>query len=391
MTLCAYLDCFAGLSGDMLLGALLDAGWPVERLQDCIGRLRLEGVQATVEPVTKQGIHGLQVTITSPSDEPQRGYAELAAIVQGAELPPDVQQKALSTLRLLGEAESAVHHVPFEQVHFHEIGAVDTLVDVVGTCLGLHDLKISAVHCAPIPWSHGTIRTAHGVLPVPPPAVVALLRDVPIVDVNIQGEMVTPTGAALVRTLASSFGPIPAMTISRVGYGAGRREWPDRPNLLRLVIGEVVGSQLQIETLRVIACNIDDMTPQWYGPLMEKLLEAQALDVWLTPVQMKKNRPGTVIEVLCRAPQAEAVRVLLLRHSTTLGVREYAVSRYSLERYIETVETPFGSVRVKVAKLPGGGSKAAPEHDDCVARASEHQVSVREVWLAAMQAAGSPE
>ena len=251
--------------------------------------------------------------------------------------------------------------------------------------MGLHELNISTIHCAPIPWSHGTIQTAHGVLPVPPPAVAELLRGIPVFDVNIQGEMVTPTGAALMRTLAANFGPIPTMTVSRVGYGAGRRDWPDRPNLLRLVIGETTESELQVETLLVIACNIDDMTPQWYGPLMEKLLEAQALDVWLTPVHMKKNRPGTVIEVLCRTTQAETVRTLLLRHSTTLGVREYAVQRYSLERYIETVATPYGLVRVKVAKLPGGGNKAAPEHDDCVARASEHQVSVREVWLAAIQ------
>jgi uncharacterized protein (DUF111 family) len=212
------------------------------------------------------------------------------------------------------------------------------------------------------------------------------MQGTPVVGANVVGEMVTPTGATLVRTLAKDYGPIPAMRVERVGYGAGQREWPDRPNLLRLVIGEDEGSGLTVEALTVLACNIDDMNPQWYGPLIQLLLDAHALDVWLTPAQMKKNRPATIIEVLCKTPDVNTLRDLLLRHTTTLGVRQYTVSRYSVDRRIETVPTPYGAVRVKIATLPDGSIKAAPEHDDCAARAVEQGVSVREVWLAALNA-----
>ncbi len=386
MSLIAYLDCFAGISGDMLLGALVNVGWPIERLHDVVSRLKLEGVQVGVEHVTRNGICASQFTVNSPSDQPQRHYSDLAAIIQNADLSAEIQRQALSALRLLGEAESTVHHVPLEAIHFHEVGAVDTLIDIVGALVGLHEMNVEAVYSAPLPWSQGTVKTQHGVLPVPPPAVAVLLQGLPAVGVDVVGEMVTPTGAALVRTLAKGFGPIPSMRIDRVGYGAGQREWPDRPNLLRLVLGYAQGSAgLNVETLTVLACNIDDMNPQWYGPLVQTLLDAKALDVWLTPAQMKKNRPATVVEVLCNPSEAYALRDLLLRHTTTLGVREYPVTRYSLDRRIETVQTPYGLVRVKIATLPDGRMKAAPEHDDCVARAAERGVSVREVWLAALR------
>ncbi len=386
MTRLAYLDCFAGISGDMLLGALLDVGWPLERLQAVVAGLKLDGVQVTVEHVTQNGIYATQVKVISPSEQPQRGYNELAAIVQGAELPVPIQQQALAALRLLAETESTVHHIPVEQIHFHEVGAVDTLVDIVGALVGFHDLNINAVYSAPLPWSQGTVKTMHGMLPVPPPAVAILMQGIPVVGVNIVGEMVTPTGATLVRTLAEDYGPIPTMQIERVGYGAGQHDWPDRPNLLRLVIGQGEGTGLIVETLTVLACNIDDMNPQWYGPLVQTLLDAHALDVWLTPAQMKKNRPATIIEVLCKTPDVDNLRDLLLRHTTTLGVRQYTVSRYSLDRRIESIETVYGSVRVKVATLLDGSIKAAPEHDDCAARALVHRVSTREVWLAALDA-----
>jgi len=386
MTRLAYLDCFAGISGDMLLGALLDAGWPVERLHAVVAGLKLDGVQVTVDHVTKNGIYATQVKVVSPSEQPQRGYNDLAAIVQTAELPAAIQQQALSALKLLAETESAVHHVPVEQIHFHEVGAVDTLVDIVGALVGFHDLKIDAVYSAPLPWSQGMVKTMHGMLPVPPPAVAVLMQGIPVVGVDVVGEMVTPTGATLVRALAKDYGPIPTMRVERVGYGAGQREWPDRPNLLRLVIGQGEGTGLTVETLTVLACNIDDMNPQWYGPLIQTLLDTHALDVWLTPAQMKKNRPATIIEMLCKTPDVDNLRDLLLRHTTTLGVRQYTVSRYSVDRRIETVSTPYGAVRVKIATLPDGSIKAAPEHDDCAARAIEHGISIREVWLAALDA-----
>jgi uncharacterized protein (TIGR00299 family) protein len=387
MTTFAYLDCFAGISGDMLLGALIDAGWPQDRLREVIARLKLGDVQLAVERTVKHGISSTQVRILSPHHQPHRGLRDLASIVQQADLPAGIQERSIEGLRLLAEAESAVHNVPIEQIHFHEVGAVDTIVDIVGALVGMHDLGVDRVHCTAVPWSRGTVKTEHGVMPVPPPAVAMLLREIPVIGVDIEGETVTPTGATLVRMLANAFGPMPSMQVERVGYGAGMRDWPDRPNVLRLLIGKGSGhlNGLNVEHLTLLSSNIDDMNPQWYGPLTRQLHDANALDVWLTPVQMKKDRPGTVIEILCEDEHAVALRALLLRHTTTLGVRETKVTRHSLPRRIETVETVYGPVRMKVATLPDGSQKASPEHENCVSQATEHGVSVGEVWRAAMK------
>ena len=380
----AYLDCAAGISGDMLLGALIDAGWPEQNLRELIARLKLGDVQLKVERVNKRGISATQVQVLSAPHQPHRGLSDLAALVTQADLPQTIQQRAIGALQLLAEAESQVHGVPVERIHFHEVGAVDTIVDIVGAVVGFDELQIDEIHSSALPWSRGTVKTEHGVLPVPPPAVALLLRDVPVVGVDIEGETVTPTGATLARILTKQFGTMPAMKVERVGYGAGMRDWPDRPNVLRLTIGESsAASGLLVEQLLVLSCNIDDMNPQWYEPLMKLLHEGGALDVWLTPVQMKKNRPGTVIEVLCRGEDALKLRDVLFRHSTTLGVRETPVTRHSLPREIQTLQTQYGSVRVKVAMLPDGSHKASPEHDDCVARAAENNVTVSEVWFAA--------
>ena len=386
MSRIAYLDCAAGISGDMLLGALLDVGWPEQSLRELISKLKLGEIQLKVDRVSKRGISATQVNILSSPHQPHRGLHDLSAIVMQAELPNAIQEKAISALRLLAEAESRVHGVPVDRIHFHEVGAVDTIVDIVGALVGFTELNISEVHCSALPWSRGTVKTEHGILPVPPPAVALLLRDVPVVGADIEGETVTPTGATLARTLAKQFGTMPPMRVERVGYGAGQRDWPDRPNVLRLTIGESADETtgLHVEQLAVLSCNIDDMNPQWYEPLMKYLNDAGALDVWLTPVQMKKNRPGTLVEVLCAAETAASLRDVLLVQTTTLGVRETPVTRYSLPREMQTVETRYGEIRVKVARLPNGSLKASPEHDDCVARAEEHGVSIREVWLEAL-------
>ena len=393
MTRVAYLDCLAGISGDMLLGALIDVGWPEQNLRALISKLKLGDVQLKVDRVSKRGIAATQVSILSPHHQPHRGLNDLSAIVMQAELPGAIQEVAISALRLLAEAESQVHGVPVERIHFHEVGAVDTIVDIVGALVGITELNIDEVHCSALPWSRGTVKTEHGILPVPPPAVALLLRDVPVVGADIEGETVTPTGATLARTLAKQFGTMPKMRVERVGYGAGQRDWPDRPNVLRLTIGETVddATGLQAEQLVMLSCNIDDMNPQWYEPLMKHLNDAGALDVWLTPVQMKKNRPGTLVEVLCVAEVAAKLREVLLVHSTTLGVRETLDTRYSLPREIQTVQTRYGEIRVKVARLPDGSLKSSPEHDDCGARAEEHGVSIREVWLEAFSKSNSPK
>ncbi len=372
----------------MLLAALIDVGWPEQNLRELIAKLKLGDVQLKVDRVSKRGISATQVNIISSPHQPHRGLHDLASIVMQAELSPSIQERAISALRLLAEAESQVHGVPVDRIHFHEVGAVDTIVDIVGALVGFEELNIEEVHCGALPWSRGTVKTEHGILPVPPPAVALLLRDVPVIGADIEGETVTPTGATLARTLAKRFGTMPAMTVERVGYGAGQRDWPDRPNVLRLTIGATPEAPdgLTVEQLVQLSCNVDDMNPEWYAPLMKHLLEANALDVWLTPVQMKKNRPGVIVEVLCRSEDAAKLRDLLFRHSTTLGVRETEVTRHSLPRRIETIETAYGSVRMKVATLPDGSSKAAPEHDDCLTRATERGASVGEVWLAAVQA-----
>ena len=381
----AYLDCAAGISGDMLLGALIDAGWPEQSLRELIAKLKIGDVQLKVDRVSKRGIAATQVEILSSPHQPHRRLHDLASIVTQADLPQSIRQRANSALQLLAEAESQVHGVPVERIHFHEVGAVDTIVDIVGAIVGFSDLKIEEVHSSALPWSRGSVKTEHGILPVPPPAVALLLRDVPVIGVDIEGETVTPTGATLARTITKQFGAMPAMKIARVGYGAGQRDWPDRPNVLRLTIGDSNdGPGLHVEQLIVLSCNIDDMNPQWYEPLMRLLNEAGALDVWLTPVQMKKNRPGTTIKILSQPNDVEALRTLLLRHTSTLGVRETPVTRHSLPREIDTVQTQYGPVRVKVATMPDGSRKASPEHDDCAARAAENGVAINLVWLAAI-------
>jgi uncharacterized protein (TIGR00299 family) protein len=388
MTRIAYLDCFAGISGDMLLGALIDVGWPEQNLRELIGKLKLGDVQLKVDRVSKRGISATQVNILSSPHQPHRGLHDLASIVMQAELSTAIQERAISALQLLAEAESQVHGVPVDRIHFHEVGAVDTIVDIVGALVGFEQLNIKEVYCGALPWSRGTVKTEHGILPVPPPAVALLLRDVPVFGADIEGETVTPTGATLARTLAKTFGTMPAMTVASVGYGAGQRDWPDRPNVLRLTIGgssEAV-SGLIVERLIQLSCNIDDMNPEWFGPLMNQLQHESALDVWLTPVHMKKNRPGIVVDVLCRSEDEAKLRDVLLRHSTTLGVREMELARHSLPRRVEMIETEYGSVRMKIATLPDGSSKASPEYEDCLTRASERGVSVGEVWIAATRA-----
>ncbi len=386
MTRIVYLDCFAGVSGDMLLGALVNAGWPLERLQAVVQALKLEGVSVQAEQVSKHHLAGTQISVLAPNAQPLRHPADLIALIEQADLSETVQKRAAEVIMALAKAEAQVHGVPLEEVHFHEVGAVDTLVDVVGTVAGLEALGVDVVVSAPLPWSHGTIQISHGRFPVPPPAVAALLEGIPVVGVDVEGEMVTPTGAALVTRLAGSFGLIPSMTVTRVGYGAGMRDWPDRPNLLRLVLGEQV-TGASAETLTVLACNLDDMVPEWYGPLVESALKAGALDIWLTPTHMKKGRPAVVVEVLCKPQDALNLRTLLFRQTTTLGVRESSVTRWALPRQIRTVTTRYGEVRIKEASLEDGTRKFAPEHDDCLTRAVEHGVSVREVWIAAVQAA----
>jgi uncharacterized protein (TIGR00299 family) protein len=386
----AYFDVFFGASGDMILGALVDAGVPVEALQSEIDRLHLpEPVLIEAQPAVRHTLRGTQVTVHSAEPGHHRHLADIEHILEAADLDAPVRERALAVFRRLAEAEARVHGVALEEVHFHEVGALDAIADVVGAVASLSFLGVERIVCSPLPLSRGMGRGEHGPLPLPAPGTLALLEGVPVRGLDVEGETLTPTGAALLTTLAGEFGPCPDMRLERVAYGAGHKSFAQAPNLLRLLIGEAEAASIPAssERLRVLETNLDNMNPEWFGPLTQGLLEAGALDVWLTPIQMKKGRPGTLLSVIARPEDVAHLRAQVFAETTTLGIRETEVTRWPLPRRVETVETPFGTVRVKLAEFAPGRWKAAPEHDDCVRAARAAGVPLREVYQAALAAA----
>jgi len=367
----AYFDCPMGVSGDMMLGALIDAGLQGQRLQEALSGLNLPGYALRWERVMKGPFAATQVTVEVHDSASERRLADVEALLDGADLPGAVRTDARAIFVRLAQVEAEIHGSTPDQVHFHELGAIDTLVDVVGALWGLSLLGVERVYASPLPAARGWVRSRHGPLPLPAPATLALLRDVPLVPAPVEGELVTPTGAALLTHLAESFGPPPAMRLRSIGYGAGRKDFPagepgaqGHPNILRLWLGELQGSAV-LEPMVMLETNIDDMNPQLYAHVAEQLFAAGALDVTLGAVQMKKNRPGTLLSVLCRPPQADALSEILFRETTTLGIRRVALTRQALPRRFEQVQTLYGPVRVKVATLPDGSQRATPEYQDC--------------------------
>lgn len=389
----AYFDLYAGASGDMILAALLDAGVPLDALREGLAALGLAGFRLEARRVQKHALGATLADVIVEDTATERHLTDIEALISAALLPPDVAQNALAIFRRLGEVEAHIHGQPVEQVHLHEVGGLDTIVDVVGALLALRHLGVEAVYVSPFPVAQGTVQAAHGALPLPAPATLALLRGAPVRGVDIRSELVTPTGAAILTGLAAGYGPCPAMTLHAVGYGAGRRDLPF-PNLLRVWIGETAQSGAapwRTDTLTVLETNLDDSSPELLGHVMAKLLEAGALDVYFTSIQMKKNRPGTMLAVLCDPPRAAALAQLLFAETSTLGVRRREMEVWRLKRGFVTVETAYGPVRVKVAQLGGGEVKAAPEFDDCRAAAERAGAPLREVYqaaLAALPAAG---
>jgi pyridinium-3,5-bisthiocarboxylic acid mononucleotide nickel chelatase len=374
-----YFDCATGASGDMILGALVDAGYPVEDLRGALERLGVDGFRVEARPVERGGIRGTQLVVDV---EPGRHFATLGdmlAPVEKSGLPGAVRRRAAAILGRLAEAEARVHRVPVEAVHFHEVGALDTLVDAVGAAAALDGLGIERVHVSPLPLGGGTVETAHGRLPVPAPATLELLHGFALCDTGIRAELVTPTGAAILAEVATP-APLPPMTLERVGWGAGARELPV-PNLLRLLVGEGagVGDAGETETLLTVETTIDDMSPQLYEPLMESLFEAGALDVYLTPVVMKKSRPGVVLTALAPPRRAGALAELLFRESTTLGVRLGEVRRVRLPREVVELDTRWGRVPFKVSRLRGRATTVTPEFDVVRRIARAEGQPVREV------------
>lgn len=389
----AYLDCIAGVSGDMLLGALLAAGVSEAELRDRLAALRLPGFELGVARVQKAGIGALQVEVRVTDHATERHLPEILALVEASAVPAAIKRRAAAIFQRLGAVEAAIHGASAARVHLHELGGIDTIVDVVGVLTGFELLGAERVVCSPLPLARGFVDAAHGRLPLPAPATVALLEGVPVTGAEVAGELVTPTGAALVTALTAEFGPLPAMRLRAAGYGAGRAERAI-PNVVRLLVGEAAagggaerGGAAASEPLIVVETNIDDMNPELYDYVSARLYAAGALEVFTQPAAMKKNRPATLLSVLCRPAQRAAVRGLLFRETTTIGVREHQVQRYALAREPHVVTTSHGEIRVKLVRGAGVEPRWAPEYDDCRRAAEATGAPLQAVYQAAQAAA----
>lgn len=372
----AYFDCFSGASGDMILGALLDAGLGLDRLTGDLAKLHLSHYDIQAKEVTRKGLGGTRAVVQVDDDHHRyhhRHFTDIEAIIERSDLIDDVKRQSIAIFRRLAEAEAKAHRTSIEAIHFHEVGAMDAIIDVVGAVAGLAALGIEKVVCSPLHVGTGTVQCAHGTLPVPAPATAELIRGAPSYSTGVTGELLTPTGAAILTTLSSDFGPMPAMTLERIGYGAGALETVI-PNLLRVLIGESKADReaFEREQIAVLQTNIDDMNPQLYEYLMERLFEMGAFDVFTSAVQMKKNRPGSLVTITCQPHQVDRFAGFLLRETTSIGLRWRVENRIKAYRAIREVQTPFGVIRCKVAEVGGKIVNVSPEYEDCKRAALEH-------------------
>ncbi len=388
-----YFDAFSGASGDMIVGALIDAGADLEALRRGLESLRVPGYHIQAEKVVKHGVTATQfrVVIDESHVAPHRHLRHILEIINAGDLSPAVKEASAKTFTRIAEVEAAIHNTTVEKIHFHEVGAIDSIVDVVGAHLALELLGVERVYASKLHVGSGVVHCAHGVMPVPAPATAALLEGVPCYGGEVEGELVTPTGAALLSQLAARFGPMPTLRVQSVGYGSGTRDYAGRANVLRAIVGELEETAGATEEIVVIETNIDDMNPELYPPLIEDLLTAGARDAFLTPILGKKGRPGQLITVLCNEEKVQAIAQALFRASTTLGLRMRTERRLCLERTWKSVKTPWGVVRVKIGAWQGQTTVMAPEFEECRARAAEAEVTVREVYDAALAAARGGE
>jgi uncharacterized protein (TIGR00299 family) protein len=411
----AYLDCFSGISGDMFLGALVDAGVSPKLLEDTVAALDI-GARLEIKRVARGGISATKVDVyaNGEKDLPRevfweqqdhdharehkhgRGLNEIRQIIDNAAISGTAKATAIRIFETLGAVEAEIHNMPVERVHFHEVGAVDAMVDIVCAAVGAESLAVEEWVCSPLNVGGGTVKCAHGTLPVPAPATLKLLHDAPVYSSGPQVELVTPTGAAIVKTLSDRFAPFPAMKIEKAGYGAGTRDFPEHPNLLRLTIGEALPADAASmssntspgtsnDRITVLEANLDDLSPQVLAYAMERLLAEGALDVFSVPVQMKKSRPGALLTVLAKMEDANRLTKLIFAETTTLGVRRREEQRQTLSRRWETVDTTWGPVRIKIANMNGTVSNYAPEYEDCRTLAEAHHVPLRTVMQEAIQ------
>jgi hypothetical protein len=397
-----YIEPFSGISGDMMLGALLDLGVDFEHLRQQLSLLPLQGYQIEVEKCLRSGIQATKfdVNIDHPSDEGHpshshapshscRSFRNIRDMIDSSPLSQWVKEKSIEAFRRLAEAEGKIHNQPVEEVHFHEVGAIDSIVDIVGSMIALEQLLPARILSSPVNVGRGTLECRHGIYPVPGPAAQELLKDIPTFSNSVEGELTTPTGATLLATLVPEFGPRPPMRIQRSGYGAGTRETLGNANVLRITMGEELAADLVIspdEQVAVIEATIDDMNPQIYGYFQEKALADGALDVYLTAIQMKKNRPAVKLTVVCRVSQIERLARLIFLETTTIGIRYTLAQRKTLQREFHKVQTEYGVVTIKVASMDGQRVNFVPEYEDCRRLAAEKGIALKEVLAAATRA-----
>lgn len=383
-----YFDCFAGASGDMILGALIAAGVDPEAFKRQLSLLNVAGYTIDFETVDRSGISATYARVQTGEQHAHRHLSDILKIIYNSGLSDGVKERAAKIFSRLAEAEARVHNQPVERIHFHEVGALDAIVDVVGAAIGFEMLGIEHFVASALHVGSGTVNMEHGRFPVPPPAVAELLKGVPFYSTDIVGELVTPTGAAIITTVCTDYGPIPRMKLLQTGYGAGTRQYEKFPNALRVLVGEdqPVAEVTDSERLWMIETNMDDISPQILGHVMERAFDLGALDCYFTSVQMKKNRPGVLLSILCRNEQRSALSELLFSETTTLGLRAYEVERRAMQRQIVAVETQYGPIDVKVARLNGHVIKAMPEYDQCREAARNSDVPLRVVEAAAQSA-----
>jgi len=381
-----YFDCFSGISGDMVLGSLVDAGADLREIERELRKLKLDGWSISAQKVNRRGIFATRVKVETGETHHHRGLSTIVGLIDQAGLAPRAAERAKKIFTRLGEAEARVHQMPIEKVHFHEVGAVDSIIDIVGAAIGFELLGLDEFACSALDVGGGQVKTAHGLLPVPAPATAELLRGAPTYSSGIERELVTPTGAAIATTLSTRYAEIPRMTLRAIGYGAGTADIAEKPNVLRLLIGEREASdagEYWGAPVTVIETNVDDMSPQIYGYFAERALAAGALDVFSTSAQMKKNRPGLLVTILSEPGNVSRLIDLVFRETTTIGVRTYEVRRKTLDREIVTVATEFGDVNVKLSRMNGSLLNATPEYDDCQRIAAERRVPLKQVIAAA--------
>jgi uncharacterized protein (TIGR00299 family) protein len=381
----AYFDCFSGVSGDMFIGALIDAGFPIEELRKVLQSLPLKGYSLEATPEERNHLLGTRFKVKVTRDpQPHRRFSDIRDLILAGDLSPSVKEKSIVIFESIAVEEGKIHGCTADEVHFHEVGAVDSIVDIVGSVLGMEYLGIGAASASSLPLGSGFVETAHGRIPLPAPATVALLKGIPVHDSGLKEELVTPTGAALLRGLVRSFGALPPMVIETVGYGVGSRNLTDRPNLLRLLLGRDQGEAHE-ETVVILESNLDDINPEWLGFLMERLLEAGALDVFFSPGYMKKNRPAVLVHVMGKPQHKDRLMEILFSESTTLGVRFQYTQRRILERSSAEIDSPWGAMKVKKVFRLNGSFQLMPEFEECRRIAKEKGIPLRDIygWITA--------